>query len=139
MIQITFTNCAIAALLLLQTYVAGYFFSNQIEWGARYSLSDRIKSFLFSLAIALFGIALLVLAVVAWVLLWIYRMTWEKLYITFFIKYVWGNEQLPHDKEKNAAVHALALKMKKNLKWYQFSNKSYIWIDGWIQRNFEEK
>lgn len=115
--------------------IAGYF--TCYERDNRQTWIDWILFCFQFLIILIFGAPIILIFVIALSALWIYRKTWEYMYLPFIFKYIIFGFPMQYNKEFGDDMHKRCL--KKSPKWYQFRMKLFIAIDAWVYKNYGNK
>lgn len=126
------TQLIIQAILMIQCYIAGIFWEDQRPGMS--TATEKVYRVLITISIAalgvLWGIAYIIIGIGGF----LYHRFWVYFHLPFLFKYIIFKRHFPYKHERGKMMHELALKL--NPKWYQVSNRIYVFIDNWVYINF---
>jgi hypothetical protein len=128
-------NNWIWAIICLQFFASGYYYHSRTMWKEEY-----FQTIIITILIATIGIASIPVVLIIGLSGFVYNKIIIGLHLNFLTKHVLLKKQIEgFTPEKYNDLHTRALGLSKNIRWWKFGDRIFIWIDKWTALNYLNK
>jgi hypothetical protein len=130
----------ITIILFIQVFFAGKYYGQEMDWKQRNS-KEMYFCMAITIAIGVFGIVIAVLMLLIAITGFIYHQIWDKLHLSFIIKYRVLNRPWKQgfSKEGVNEIHKMAKEKANKLKWYKLGDRIFINNVKWFEKKHNLK